>query len=400
MKLGKSLMRTSALLLGMTIAVGCYAQTYATLPYSDDFSTGSLGSSMTWSQTGTVGSASVTDASGGWPQFGTCSTCGNVGNSAGNGLMLYNTANPSGGNNEIRLDTHLDLSGSGSTEFQFAIVDFGSGTYDTIAVWVSDDAGANFSYSTMIPLNQNPHADGTWNELTFNVSTMLSAAGLTSTSNEVVFRMAAMIQRKGTPASPKQTWNDQAIYFDNFQATSLVSLPVELLSFTGSKQNEGNYLNWNTASEVNNSHFDIQVSDDGVVWRTIGSVQGNGTSMDENNYGFLDQNSNGTVVYYRLKQIDFDGSFAYSNVITLKDEKGTFEVNVANNGSNPMVTFGEIASPLNVKLYAASGQLVLNESLIGGQELMLSNHSVSNGVYMLVAESFGIVKTKRISVLK
>lgn len=399
MNLGKNLKKISALFLGIFIAVGCYAQTYTTLPFTDDFSTGSIGSSMTWSQTGTVGAALVTDASGGWPQFGTCTTCANVGNSAGNGLMLYNTANPSGGNNQINLDVHLDLSASSSVEFQFALVDFGSGTYDTIAVWLSDDGGSNFSYSTNIPLNQAPHADGTWNEMTYDLSTMLSASGL-SLTNQVVFRMAAMIQRKGTPASPKQTWNDQAIYFDNFKATTLVALPVELISFTGMKTANGNLLNWTTATEIDNSHFDVQVSDDGVVWRTIGTVQGNGTSMDEHNYGYLDQHASGSVHYYRLKQVDFDGSYAYSEVITIQSENVDFEFEVLENGTNPNVSFGALEGSVSVKLYSVSGQLVADQLVAQSNTFVASNYAVSSGMYMLVASYKGEVKSKRISIVK
>lgn len=399
MNLGNSLKRTSALFLGTVMAVGCYAQTYTTLPFTDDFSTGSIGSSMTWSQTGTVGSATIVDASGGWPQFGTCTTCANVGNSAGNGLMLYNTANPSGGNNQVNLDVHLDLSASSTVEFQFAIVDFGSGTFDTVAVWLSDDGGSNFSYSTKIPLNQAPHADGTWNEMTYDLSTMLSASGLSST-NQVVFRMAAMLQRKGTPAAPKQTWNDQAIYFDNFKASSLAALPIELISFAGSKTDHGNYLEWKTATEIDNSHFDVQVSDDGVVWRTIGTIAGNGTTMDEQDYGFLDPNTSGEVQYYRLKQVDFDGSYAYSEVIKITNGSSDFRMEVVNNGSNPEVSFGSVDYPTEVALYAINGQLIAKESIENSETFNVTDYVVSTGMYMLTAEQNGVLKTKRISVMK
>jgi hypothetical protein len=313
--------------------------------------------------------------------------------------MLYNTANPSGGNNQINLDVHLDLSASSSVEFQFALVDFGSGTYDTIAVWLSDDGGSNFSYSTNIPLNQAPHADGTWNEMTYDLSTMLSASGL-SLTNQVVFRMAAMIQRKGTPASPKQTWNDQAIYFDNFKATTLVALPVELISFTGVKTANGNLLNWTTATEIDNSHFDVQVSDDGVVWRTIGTVQGNGTSMDEHNYGYLDQHASGFVHYYRLKQVDFDGSYAYSEVITIQSENVDFEFEVLENGTNPNVSFGALEGSVSVKLYSVSGQLVADQLVAQSNTFLASDYAVSSGMYMLVASYRGEVKSKRISIVK
>jgi hypothetical protein len=89
-----------------------------------------------------------------------------------------------------------------------------------------------------------------------------------------------------------------------------VPLPVELLYFKGS---ENNFLIWETASEKNNEGFEIQKSLDMVNWEVDGFVKGSGTTSITTSYSYL-TNDNRSL-YYRLKQIDFDGSFSYSKVI-------------------------------------------------------------------------------------
>lgn len=400
MKLGINLKKKSALFVGLLFTMFAYSQTYATFPFSDDLSSGSLPASVSWSQTGAVGNAAVTNASGGWPQFGTCPSgkCPNVGVSAGNGLMLYNTSNPAGGNNQINLDFHFNLSAVPNAEFQFAVVDYGSGSFDTIAVHVSDDGGSTFKYSQRIALNQAPHNDGVWNELTFNITSMLTAKGLSTTSSTVVFRMAAMMQRKGNPAAPKAVWNDQAIYFDNFKATQLATLPVELISFSGKQTGEGRLLNWVTASEVNNSHFDIQRSIDGVVWYTLGQIAGKGTSVDESHYGFLDADEVNGPVYYRLKQVDYNGDYAYSETISFNNKK-SFSVTVLNNGAEPKVQFEKMNTSTIVELYSMTGQLIYQEAS-GNVGNVLDLNFLSSGRYLLMVKSESSQEVRNVVVNK
>jgi Beta-propeller repeat len=97
-------------------------------------------------------------------------------------------------------------------------------------------------------------------------------------------------------------------------------LPIELLSFKGQYTETGNLLTWTTSSEIQNKGFDIETSKDGLRFDKIGFVAGNGTSSQVENYRFEDSSpleSAEKVVYYRLKQLDFDGNFDYSNVIAI-----------------------------------------------------------------------------------
>ncbi len=94
------------------------------------------------------------------------------------------------------------------------------------------------------------------------------------------------------------------------------SVPVELTSFSASINLNSVELKWQTASELNNLGFEIQRSSENSQWERIGFVEGNGTSTIVNNYSFSDpiKNVNGKY-YYRLKQIDNDGKYEFSDVI-------------------------------------------------------------------------------------
>lgn len=95
-----------------------------------------------------------------------------------------------------------------------------------------------------------------------------------------------------------------------------ITLPVEFSKFTGEQSESGNVLVWQTLSEINNDFFEIQRSVDGIEFETIDYVQGAGNSFVLNNYNFLDYEVSG-LSFYRLKQVDFDGSINYSHIISI-----------------------------------------------------------------------------------
>jgi hypothetical protein len=96
-------------------------------------------------------------------------------------------------------------------------------------------------------------------------------------------------------------------------------LPLKLLSFTGKRESSSNQLNWVTASEINTNRFEIAYSTDGVNFNTIGNVNAKGNSQI-NNYQFS-HNIGNTTAFYRLKMIDNDGTFKYSDIIIIREGK-------------------------------------------------------------------------------
>ncbi len=97
---------------------------------------------------------------------------------------------------------------------------------------------------------------------------------------------------------------------------SCTLLPVELLYFNVTTSNSFSNLRWSTLSETNNSHFEIEHKTSNSIFRKIGEVAGNGTTLDWNDYSFTHSPSPG-INYYRLKQVDFDGTYSYSEVISM-----------------------------------------------------------------------------------
>jgi hypothetical protein len=74
-------------------------------------------------------------------------------------------------------------------------------------------------------------------------------------------------------------------------------LPVELTEFTGRKSEQGVELAWRTASELNNSGFEVERKSQGADWNTLGFVRGNGTTTEAQSYSFLDRTATGKVQY-------------------------------------------------------------------------------------------------------
>lgn len=94
-------------------------------------------------------------------------------------------------------------------------------------------------------------------------------------------------------------------------------LPVTFIEFKGKRSNKVSSLSWSTASELNNSHFEVQRSTNGNQWTVVGIVEGHGTTQMISNYSFNDEVSYAGMLYYRLKQVDFNGEFEYSKIIRL-----------------------------------------------------------------------------------
>ena len=157
------------------------------------------------------------------------------------------------------------------------------------------------------------------------------------------------------------------------------TVPVELINFDAFRNKDNVELNWATASEINNSHFEIERSYDGRNFETIGEVSGNGNSQHRIDYSYTDvpvSNLQNTV-FYRLKQVDFDGTFEYSDIRVVRfDQIGNKMQLVAY--PNPM------NDELNVMLSLPSGekyQLQVTNSY--GALVYQKNHLFSSGLHTL-----------------
>ena len=139
------------------------------------------------------------------------------------------------------------------------------------------------------------------------------------------------------------------------------ALPVELTSFKLNIAHENVLLEWKTATEINNSGFEIEKSNNALSWKTIGFVEGKGTSFEDNQYKFEDKTPQEGINYYRLKQIDFDGQYEYSTieniVINARNKFLNIFPNPVTDGilsvSSPQVSE---ANPIHIQLFDITGK--------------------------------------------
>jgi Secretion system C-terminal sorting domain len=151
-----------------------------------------------------------------------------------------------------------------------------------------------------------------WQDILFLKDYLIDSLGITGIS-DWYFPFANSISADGltmtgTAYPPSGGSNAYVVKFEN-------PTPVELTSFTANYENEKVMLNWITASEVNNRGFEVERKDQTSGWNNIGFVSGNGTITRSNSYNFTDDSVVSNKYSYRLKQIDLNGTFKYSNVI-------------------------------------------------------------------------------------
>jgi len=186
-------------------------------------------------------------------------------------------------------------------------------------------------------------------------------------------------------------------------------VPVELTSFSASLNGDNVLLKWTTASELNNSGFEIQRSQSQNVWVTMGFLIGNGTASEKNDYLFTDEAVSQGKYLYRLKQIDYDGSFEYSDEIEveiLSPNEFSLDQNYPNPFNNSSVIRYSIpkSSQVTLKIFNALGEeietLINEEKPIGTYELTWNAANLSSGIYFYRIQAGSFVQIKKMILLK
>lgn len=104
---------------------------------------------------------------------------------------------------------------------------------------------------------------------------------------------------------------------DDFRVTASTVLPVELTHFQATPQGNTTHLTWRTLSETNSDHFQVERSGDGRSFQSFGEVEAAGFSTSAVHYQFTDTAPLPGYNYYRLRQVDFDGSYSFSHIVTV-----------------------------------------------------------------------------------
>ncbi len=191
------------------------------------------------------------------------------------------------------------------------------------------------------------------------------------------------------------------------------SLPVELTSFAASINKNVVVLQWKTATETNNYGFELEKSKMGEgrseMWEKIGFVEGNGTTNAPRSYSFTDKSANGKTSY-RLKQIDRDGKFEYSQSVEVTASSTPKEFGLEQNYPNPFNPTTAISYQLSANsfttliIYDAIGRevatLVNEVKEAGTYSTQFDGAKLSSGVYFAKLTSSGKTQMKKLLLLK
>lgn len=267
-------------------------------------------------------------------------------------------------------------------------------------VWDADVTNSNTTYTLAVSGNK-VYAGGTFTSIGWNyfytrnrIAAFDIDSGFVTSFNPNANNSVYVILLSGDrlyvggqfSAIDGQNKNNFAV----FQSNSF--LPVKLQNFTAQKLNENKVgLNWQAASETNNSHFEIERSVDGASFAKIGVVRGAGNSSIAKQYSFTDnaavaEHSQIPALYYRLKQIDFDGTFEYSNVVVIN-------LGTSATPSNQVVVFPNPATnEISIKGLPASGAKITD---ITGKILLQIHQDGTYNVSELKSGMYFIVNEER-----
>lgn len=247
--------------------------------------------------------------------------------------------------------------------------------------------------------------DSTSGDFHIQDSSYCIGAGVDSMQINDTWYYAPPTDIEGNPRPNPASSNPDMGAYENTRAEPL---PVELSSFAVSIIENKVKLQWITTTETNNYGFKIERSE-GLSWITIGFVEGNGTTTQPQNYEFVDDLLNVKAdihfVHYRLKQIDTDGSFEYSQVVTV-NLKLPLKFELLQNYPNPFNPLTQIkytlpkAGHITLRIYNIAGQEI--ETLIntfqtaGEHQVKWMVKGLSSGIYFYRLQAGDYSETKKL----
>jgi hypothetical protein len=167
-----------------------------------------------------------------------------------------------------------------------------------------------------------------------------------------------------------------------------VPLPVTLLTFEANRESNMVTINWGTQTEINSDYFVVEKSYDAIIFFDLETIQGYGNSNISNFYSEVDHNPSTELVYYRLKQVDFDGAINYHKNVVSRCNKEYFTI------SRLQVKYNELSlnfitsedEPIVICFYDYTGEIITQKNHFvsdGVNRIQLSNFELSAEVYML-----------------
>lgn len=198
-------------------------------------------------------------------------------------------------------------------------------------------------------------------------------------------------------------------YYTIGTKNSLASpLPIELLSFTATKNKNTVEVMWETATEINNDYYIVEKSKDGVKFEPLIQINGAGNSLSKLNYNTVDKKPFDGLSYYRLKQVDFNGTFSYSKIAAV-DFKASTEFSFdlypnPNKGTDFTITFEGIDNKeVLVEVIDVTGKELFSEILVNKENessafVINPKNKLLPGVYIITATSNQRIYRKKLIV--
>jgi len=162
-----------------------------------------------------------------------------------------------------------------------------------------------------------------------------------------------------------------------------MTLPAELTSFEIKNEKNTAVLEWETATEINNDGWNIQRSTNGFSWNTIGFVEGKVDSHEPRSYKYQDDYDRGGLVFYRLEQVDLDGTTTYSEV--RKMVYSAADLYVYPTQADDRVTIGGLEEDTNYSIATADGTIVRESTTAPNERIDVSE--LANGLHFLILEN-------------
>lgn len=187
------------------------------------------------------------------------------------------------------------------------------------------------------------------------------------------------------------------------QFTNGIVLPIKLLTFTGKAQKAGNELTWITETEINNDYFELESSTDAIHFKKITEQKGAGNSNIKITYKDYDTKPLAPTTYYRLKQVDYDGSSTYSNIISITN-KSLKDVSISPNPVNDILNVSITVlteGTYTFSFVSVTGALIEKSYFLNEGENQVKidlNTELSAGFYIFkIADSLGeIISTNKL----
>lgn len=188
--------------------------------------------------------------------------------------------------------------------------------------------------------------------------------------------------------------------FGTVQFSSCDPLPVGLLNFNGKLVASTVVLHWSTASEINNKKFVIERTIDFLTWEPIGDVTGAGNSSITNYYSFRDYAPLNGVSYYRLRQVDFDGTFSYSLAVAIETRENHSPVSITIS-PNPFdgaltITSNVLDENMDITIHDVLGRILYQISQKTDNGMVSIQPELPGGTYIITVQTDSIVQQSKI----